>query len=156
MAKCKWCGKSFDVDWARDEFETETVTKMYDNLKIRLCADCAVQAINDGVEGVYEEECAFCGKTFDYGEECYKLMTMWNDDGISLDDCWDRFDICCADCAIEKLSEEDSDYEDEYEEDEDDEEIDVYTAAENWLASGRDEDYMFGYTEEELENALNE
>ena len=30
----------------------------------------------------------------------------------------------------------------------------VYDAADIWLSNGKDEDYMFGYTEEELERAL--
>ncbi len=32
--------------------------------------------------------------------------------------------------------------------------LSVYEAAEIWAAHGKDEDYMFGYTEEELEDAL--
>ena len=40
------------------------------------------------------------------------------------------------------------------ESDEFDEPLDVYEAAEIWAAHGKDEDYMFGYTEEELEAAL--
>ena len=32
--------------------------------------------------------------------------------------------------------------------------ISVYEAAEIWASHGKDEDYMFGYTEEELEDAL--
>ena len=32
--------------------------------------------------------------------------------------------------------------------------ISVYEAAQIWLSSGKDEDYMFGYTEEELKKAL--
>ena len=39
-------------------------------------------------------------------------------------------------------------------EDDDNESLDVYDAADIWLSKGRDEDYMFGYTEEELEDAL--
>ncbi len=35
-----------------------------------------------------------------------------------------------------------------------DESISVYEAAEIWASHGKDEDYMFGYTEEELEDAL--
>lgn len=35
-----------------------------------------------------------------------------------------------------------------------DEDIDVYEAAQIWLSHGKDEDYMFGYSESELENAL--
>lgn len=36
----------------------------------------------------------------------------------------------------------------------DDEALSVYDAADIWLSYGKDEDYMFGYTEEELEDAL--
>lgn len=43
----------------------------------------------------------------------------------------------------------DSDY-DEY----DEETLDVYDAAEIWASHGKDEDYTFGYSEEELEAAL--
>ncbi len=35
-----------------------------------------------------------------------------------------------------------------------DESLSVYEAAEIWASNGKDEDYMFGYTEEELEDAL--
>ena len=38
--------------------------------------------------------------------------------------------------------------------DEIDESLSVYEAAEIWASHGKDEDYMFGYTEEELEGAL--
>ena len=34
------------------------------------------------------------------------------------------------------------------------ESLSVYEAAEIWASNGKDEDYMFGYTEEELEDAL--
>lgn len=34
------------------------------------------------------------------------------------------------------------------------ENISVYEAADIWLSSGKDEDYMFGYTEDELNDAL--
>lgn len=37
---------------------------------------------------------------------------------------------------------------------EDDERLDVYDAAEIWASHGKDEDYTFGYSEEELEAAL--
>lgn len=38
--------------------------------------------------------------------------------------------------------------------DEESESLSVWDAAEIWASNGKDEDYMFGYTEEELENAL--
>lgn len=42
-----------------------------------------------------------------------------------------------------------------YEDDSSSEEnLSVYDAAMIWLSNGKDEDYMFGYTEEELEDAL--
>lgn len=44
--------------------------------------------------------------------------------------------------------------EDDYDDDENDESLSVYDAALIWISNGRDEDYMFGYTEEELRNAL--
>ena len=37
---------------------------------------------------------------------------------------------------------------------ESDETLSVWDAAEIWASNGKDEDYMFGYTEEELEDAL--
>jgi hypothetical protein len=36
----------------------------------------------------------------------------------------------------------------------DDESIDVYYAAQIWASNGMDEDYMFGYSEDELKAAL--
>jgi hypothetical protein len=36
----------------------------------------------------------------------------------------------------------------------DDEALSVYDAALIWMSHGKDEDYMYGYTEEELEAAL--
>lgn len=45
----------------------------------------------------------------------------------------------------------DDDFEDE---DYDEDAISVWDAAEIWLSNGKDEDYTFGYTEEELEDAL--
>lgn len=42
----------------------------------------------------------------------------------------------------------------EPDENDDDEGISVYEAAEIWASNGKDEDYMFGYSEDELNNAL--
>lgn len=36
----------------------------------------------------------------------------------------------------------------------DDETLSVYEAADIWVSHGKDEDYTFGYSEEELEDAL--
>ena len=45
-------------------------------------------------------------------------------------------------------------FDDDYEDEDDSEPLSVWEAAEIWSSNGKDEDYMFGYTEEELENAL--
>lgn len=42
----------------------------------------------------------------------------------------------------------------EYDENVSDEALSVYDAALIWASYGKDEDYMFGYTEDELEDAL--
>ena len=42
----------------------------------------------------------------------------------------------------------------EIDDDDEDESLSVYEAAEIWASYGKDEDYTFGYTEEELEDAL--
>ena len=42
----------------------------------------------------------------------------------------------------------------EPDEDNDGESLSGRDAADIWASNGKDEDYMFGYTEEELENAL--
>lgn len=41
-----------------------------------------------------------------------------------------------------------------YDYDDDSEALDVYEAADIWRCSGEDEDYMFGFTEDELRRAL--
>ncbi len=47
------------------------------------------------------------------------------------------------------------DIDDDYDDyDDDGETLSVWDAADIWVSNGKDEDYMFGYTEEELENAL--
>ena len=38
--------------------------------------------------------------------------------------------------------------------DDDNEDLSVYDAALIWMSNGKDEDYTFGYSEEELEEAL--
>lgn len=56
----------------------------------------------------------------------------------------------CTNCHI-VYEIEDIDYDDEEDEDE---YLSVYDAALIWDSKGKDEDYMFGYTEEELKDAL--
>lgn len=64
--------------------------------------------------------------------------------GIPLTKKYVYSDMYCNNCNYGL----DDDYESE------DEELSVYEAAEIWASNGKDEDYMFGYSEEELEKAL--
>lgn len=43
---------------------------------------------------------------------------------------------------------------DPYDDEDDSERLSVWDAALIWASNGKDEDYTFGYTEEELEEAL--
>ena len=69
-----------------------------------------------------------------------------------LRDYWDSKPLC-ADCAFEA-------YEEYYgvnnnaEDEDEDGGLSVHNAALIWASHGKDEDYMFGYTEDELEDAL--
>ncbi len=71
--------------------------------------------------------CPVCGRRLrrDYGE--------W---GV-----WDGETYICDYCASES-------------DDTDEEGLSVDEAAQIWASNGKDEDYMFGYTREELEDAL--
>ena len=42
----------------------------------------------------------------------------------------------------------------DWDEDDESESLSVYDAALIWMSNGKDEDYTFGYSEEELEDAL--
>ncbi len=65
---------------------------------------------------------------------------------------WDGESYICEKCRtnelIEEEDEDDEDYEGEY--------ISVHDAALIWLSHGKDPDYTFGYSEEELEDALDD
>lgn len=131
----------------------------YDNLAIRLCLDCAINAIDDEVDGVYFETCEECGKRFDLIEEQSKFR-YYPDDYGRLRDYWDD-KILCAECAAEEADSRYEEYRnehpeefDDYVHDDDDESLSVEDAALIWASHGKDEDYMFGYSEDELEDAL--
>ncbi|MFW0895813.1 hypothetical protein ACJV2T_05690 [Gardnerella sp. Marseille-Q9179] len=64
-----------------------------------------------------------------------RVLDLWGN--------WDGETYVCDYCA--------SEYEGD---DEDGESLSVYDAALIWASNGKDEDYAFGYSEEELEDAL--
>jgi len=80
-------------------------------------------------------------------------------------ECRNRYRIECPKCGAYWFVDEDNEMindgsgwspNDDYYDDEDDEGecISVHDAALIWASRGKDEDYTFGYTEEELEDAL--
>lgn len=101
MPKCEWCGKSFDLEDAELEFDSETGILSYSNIKKCLCGACAIEAIEMDVDGVYFETCEKCGKTFDLiiDKSNYSNHLSW-DNGTNIYDQWND-EILCADCAIE-------------------------------------------------------
>lgn len=93
MTKCKWCGKEYDKN--DEDFFFSYGTYSYDSLKIDLCAECAMEAVDMKADGVFEETCEECGVTFDPMEnDCisndWYLADVWDDSG----------EILCVNCAI--------------------------------------------------------
>ena len=141
---CEYCGKEFDVGEACDEFEMETL-KRYDYLTKCLCAECAIEAINDRDSGIYCEVCENCGSRFDPFVDELEFERQTGDSGVEIGMFGKSL---CLDCSLDE-------YRNRFEDDEDDSEsLSVYDAALIWASHGKDEDYTFGYSEEELENAL--
>ena len=102
MAVCEWCGVEFDSCEAADTFEMETMLS-YNNLRKCLCGDCAIEAIEDLVDGVYYETCEKCGKTFDLITESAEFDSHFSEaNGVGLRDLWDYHILCC-DCALDLL-----------------------------------------------------
>lgn len=66
------------------------------------------------------------------GRRLHRLKDEWGE--------WDGETYVCEHCAAEA--------------DDDGENLSAYDAALIWMSHGKDEDYMFGYSEEELEDAL--
>lgn len=60
---------------------------------------------------------------------------------------WDGETYSCDYCSLDYDYDDDEDYGDEC--------LDVYDAAQIWAANGKDDDDTFGYSVEELEDALN-
>lgn len=151
MKKCEYCGKEYDPEYEEDTFACECSYLDYRNFRRNLCAECALQAIEDDDDGVYIERCEKCGCEFDLVLEKSKFSSHfpWYN-GTVLTDHWSNH-IQCADCAICEIEASDGEG---VEDDADNEAISVYDAAQIWASHGKDEDYMFGYSEDELENAL--
>lgn len=143
---CDYCGKEFDEQDAREVFEIETM-KNYNYLTKSLCAECAIEAIDDMVDGIYYEECENCHSRFDPFADEIELQQQTGDSGAEID-MFGRY--LCLNCSLAEYMDM-NENEDEYEECES---ISVYDAALIWISHGKDENYTFGYSEDELEGAL--
>ena len=145
MAVCEKCGKEFNEWDAECEFEGGVASSFpvsYDRLERRLCGECAIEEFENGN---YYEICECCGKRFNPESDQLSFESQVSH-RVSDADMFDE-GVYCADCAANKLL-------DSLNEEEDDDRPDVYDAALIWLSNGKDEDYRYGYTEEELEDAL--
>lgn len=153
MAICERCGKEFDEENDCEEFEIET-TLCYEKLAMTLCTECAIDAIDAMEDGIYFERCAECGKSYDLIAEDAEFELKYGEKPETLFENFLCYD--CAEDAYEKFQEEihDDDWMDDDNDNDDDESLNVYDAAIIWASHGKDEDYMFGYSEEELEDAL--
>ena len=103
MKKCEWCGRKYDMKEADYFFSNEIFGLSYDNIKKNLCGECAVQVIEDEVDGIYFERCEECGKEFDLIEESGKFSSNFSyANGTCLRDYWNPTIICC-DCALKRV-----------------------------------------------------
>lgn len=149
MPICEKCGIEFDrneaeaifIDYDGASFDTD-----YYKFKHCLCGNCAIEEYENGN---YFEKCTCCHKKFFPEDEKIKFESLVSNRVTDAD--MYEHGILCADCAAEKLLAE---LEDEYDEADEHGGLSVHDAALIWLSHGKDEDYMFGYTEDELEDAL--
>lgn len=86
-------------------------------------------------EKSWEEENAYTGETPDCPRCGHSLTKKYVFSGMYCENC--RYGL-----------------DDDDEDNDDSESLSVCEAAEIWASHGKDEDYMFGYSEEELEKAL--
>lgn len=153
MRTCELCGKEYDQYEASDIFESNddrSVCAFYNQFGRDLCGECA---ISEYEAGHYYETCENCGKSF-YPEDEHSDFQSQVSYKVSDADMYEH-GIHCADCAASLLFDAiKEEFGEDDEDDEDHEGLSVYEAADIWASHGKDEDYMFGYTEDELENAL--
>lgn len=103
MKTCTWCGKEYDEDEADLIFDDCRLS--YWSLRIPLCGQCANEAVDNAVDGVFEECCEKCGTEFDPFLDSSKYDSAFSEcNGVSFMDSWDfAGQVLCADCAIEAM-----------------------------------------------------
>lgn len=103
MKTCTWCGKEYDEDEADLIFDDCRLS--YWNLRVPLCGQCANEAVDNMVDGVFVEHCEKCGAEFDPFLESSKYDAAFSEcNGVSFMDSWGFAGRpLCADCAIEAM-----------------------------------------------------
>lgn len=150
---CENCGKRFYFNEDDEDFMLEHETFLDGGYFNKcLCGKCAEEAMEFDD---YYETCSNCGKRFHVGEHNLRFENECGEYHLE-NGCRDYYGDgnLCADCALDaarKGYEESPEY---FDDNEDHGGLSVYDAAIIWASRGRDDDYMFGYTEEELEVAL--
>lgn len=102
---CERCGKKFNKEDAKDEFEAEMTLKIYDHLEKKLCGKCAIEAIYDLENGIYFEYCDRCGKKYYPLDDNAKFEHMHSNEYGTyayISDLSDEF--LCLDCAIDEYN----------------------------------------------------
>lgn len=102
---CERCGKKFNKEDAKDEFEAEMTPKIYDHLEKKLCGKCAIEAIYDLENGIYFEYCDRCRKKYYPLDDNAKFESMHSNEYGTyayISDLSDEF--LCLDCAIDEYN----------------------------------------------------
>lgn len=107
--KCEICGKIFNKDDEREEFEIEMPLN-YDYFKKNLCAKCAIEVIENKVSAIYFEICENCGKEYDFIEDNSKFESRYTDEYGNYATISDLTNdkLLCLDCAIDEYEKEDN------------------------------------------------
>jgi len=154
MAICEECGTTYDIDCVFEDLSDDYGSILgVIHFDKQLCYECAKEAFE---HGEYYANCDECGKRFymkDAEEVFENECPDYHLEATSILDFCDL--ILCSDCAVERLRKwyDEMNQQGAFDE-ESDERISVYDAALIWASNGKDEDYTFGYTEEELEEQL--
>ena len=157
MEQCGKCGQDYDPFDIDNEYRFEDAVDRpgisYNDYSFTLCVNCAIEAALNKEHGYVTRTCPKCYNDYDFFEESEKLPDVLQADDADLAD----YDGLCANCILEKFEEDEKLYGGDTYNDDDEtdngERISLEEAAEIWRCHGKDEDYTFGYSEDELENA---
>ena len=95
---CDCCGKEFDEKRCIRCFSDGDLIN-YDFLTKCLCAECAIEAIDDEDDGIYYEVCDNCGSRFDPFAAELELQRRTGDYGVEID-MYGKY--LCHNCALDE------------------------------------------------------